>query len=79
MSQTAAKKMGLTGVLVGQDVRVRRNLRDLNFLYLSVLSAFVLVCVALLFLWSRMTVIKTGYEISKANSARAALIDRTSA
>ena len=76
MLQTSAKKMGFTGVLTGQDVKVRRDLRDLSFLYLSVLSAFVLVCVALLFLWSRMTVVNTGYEISKANTARAALLDR---
>ncbi|OGQ06452.1 MAG: cell division protein FtsL [Deltaproteobacteria bacterium RBG_19FT_COMBO_58_16] len=76
MSQTVTKKMGFTGVLTGQDVRVRRDLRDLSFLYFSVLSAFVLVCVALVFLWSRMTVVNTGYEISKANTARAALIDR---
>lgn len=76
MSQTAARKMGLTGVLTGQDVKVRRDLRDLSFLYFSVFSAFVLICVALVFLWSRMTVVNTGYEISKANSVRAGLIDQ---
>ncbi|MFQ5735347.1 MAG: hypothetical protein ACE5GY_00615 [Thermodesulfobacteriota bacterium] len=68
--------MSLTGLLIGQDVRVRRDVKDLGFLYLSVASAFVLICVALLFLWCRMTVVNTGYEISKANTARAGLIDR---
>jgi cell division protein FtsL len=76
MSRTAIKKMGLTGVLTGQDVKVRRDLRDLSFLYFSVLGAFILISVALLFLWSRMTVVNTGYEISKANSVRAGLIER---
>lgn len=76
MSQTATKKMGVTGVLTGQDVSVRRDLRDLSFLYLSVLGAFILVCVALLFLWSRMAVVNAGYEISKANSVRNGLIEQ---
>lgn len=73
---TNVKKAGFNAVLVGQDVRMRRNLRDMSFLYLSVLAIFALACVALAFVWSRMTVVNLGYEISRANSARAGLIEQ---
>lgn len=78
MSQTITKKMGITGpgVLTSQDVRTRRNLRDLSFLYLSVLSAFAVAVIVGAFLWSRLTVVNLGYEISKASSSRSALIEQ---
>ncbi|MBI5237180.1 MAG: cell division protein FtsL [Deltaproteobacteria bacterium] len=78
MSQTIIKKMGIgdAGVLTGQDVRVRRNLRDMNFLFLSVLAAFTFALVLFIFLWSRLAVVNIGFEISKANSTRAALIEQ---
>jgi len=78
MSQTIMKKMGLSaaGVLRGQDIRTRRNPKDLNFLYLAALTALALFLIAAGFLWSRLTVVTLGYEISKANSSRSALLEQ---
>ncbi|MEK7774221.1 MAG: cell division protein FtsL [Deltaproteobacteria bacterium] len=76
---TVTKKISMNsaGVLVGQDVRARRNLKDMSFLYLSVLaSACVVAVIVFAFLWSRLMVVNTGYEISRANAERAALIER---
>lgn len=76
--QTVTRKMSLgSGVLVGQDIKLRRNLRDMSFIYLSVLGAFAAVAVVVFaFLWSRLMVVNTAYEISKANSERSALIEQ---
>jgi hypothetical protein len=77
MSQTIIKKMNLAGhgVLTAQDVRTRRNVRDLSFLYLAMLTALAMLLIAGAFLWSRLTVVNLGYEISKANTARSALLE----
>ncbi len=77
MAETIIKKMGLsTGVLTGQDVRIRRNPRDMRFLYAAVLSSFVVVTLVFAFLWTRVTVVNMGYGISQANASRAALTDQ---
>ncbi|MBI5644401.1 MAG: cell division protein FtsL [Deltaproteobacteria bacterium] len=78
MSQTLTKKVTLSGagVLTGQEVRVRRNLKDMSFLYLSILISFVLIAVASSFVWYRMSVVNLGYEISKANTLRSNLIEQ---
>ncbi|HAO94047.1 MAG: cell division protein FtsL [Deltaproteobacteria bacterium GWC2_56_8] len=77
MSETAvARKMSMQGVLTGQDVKVRRDLRDMSFLYLSILISFALIAVASAFVWSRLMVVNLGYEISKANSARGSLTEQ---
>ncbi len=76
---TTTKKIGMNpaGVLVGQDIRARRNLKDMSFLYLSVLASVGVVAVIVFaFLWSRLMVVNTGYGISKANAERAALIEQ---
>lgn len=72
---TAAKKIGV-GVLTTQEVRLRRNIGDMSFLYTSVASSFVIIAIVFAFLWSRLMVVNTGYEISKANSARSALTEK---
>lgn len=76
MSETVAKRNGFTGVLIGQDVKVRRDLKDLSHLYTTI--GVVLICVAVLmgYLWARVTAMQTGYQISTASSARSALIER---
>ncbi len=77
MADTILKRMGLsTGVLTGQDVRVRRNLRDMRFFYTAALTSFAVVIAIFAFLWSRLTVVNTGYEISRANSVRSALSEQ---
>ena len=77
MAGTIIKKMGLsTGVLTGQDVRIRRNPRDMSFLYIAVLSSFAVVALVFAFLWTRVSVVNTGYDISRANASKAALIEQ---
>lgn len=76
MSQIITKKMDMAGVLTAQEVRVRRNLKDMSFLYVSVLTAVAIVVIVFAFLWSRLMVVNTGYEISKANTQRASLIEQ---
>lgn len=78
MSHTIGSKIGVTGpgVLTAQDIRVRRNLKDMSFILLSFLSAVVVVVILGAILWSRLTVTNLGYEISKANNSRSALIEQ---
>ena len=59
------------GLLRSQDIRVRRDLRDFEFLYISALAAVMVVAVVFLFLWCRLTVIDMGYEISGLNKTGA--------
>lgn len=63
-------------ILFGQDVRVRRNLRNMQFLYLAVVVSVLLLSAVMVFLWCRMKVVGIGYEISKASVEKKALIDK---
>ena len=63
-------------ILFGQDVRVRRNLRNMQFLYLAVVVSVLLLSAVMVFIWCRMKVVNIGYEISKASVEKKALIDK---
>lgn len=76
MAHTISRKAGMAGVLTTQDVRVRRNLRDMSFLWGSLAAALMFVAVLFIYLWCRLTVVDIGYEISKANSIRDGLIEQ---
>src|SRR3989304_3716632 len=76
MAEVVSKKLEFPGVLIGEDVKAKRNLNDMSFLYVSVLAAVAIVLIVFAFLWSRLMVVNTGYEISKANTQRAALIEQ---
>lgn len=76
MSHTITRKFDIPGVLTGQDVRVRRNLRDMRFLYGALVAVLISVAVLFGYLWSRLTVVNLGYEISKANSVRSSLVEQ---
>ncbi|OGP13352.1 MAG: hypothetical protein A2054_06825 [Deltaproteobacteria bacterium GWA2_55_10] len=76
MAEVVSKKLEFPGVLIGQDVKAKRNLNDMSFLFVSVLAAVAAVLIIFAFLWSRLMVVNTGYEISRANSARASLIEQ---
>lgn len=67
-----------SAVLKSQAVSAKRDLRDFTFLYAALISGGVILLFAFAFLWSRMAVVKLGYEISKANSARAELGEKRS-
>lgn len=78
MAQTLGRKMnsGFTNVLGEQDVRVRRNLRDLSFLYTALFAVLLILAMTFAYLWSRLAVVNLGYEISKANTERNSLIEQ---
>lgn len=69
--------MEFPGVLTGQEVRPKRDLKDLSFLYISIAGVFTFAVVIIFaFLASRLSVVNLGYEISKANSARSELTEQ---
>ena len=76
MAEVVSKKLEFPGVLTGQAVRTRRDVKDMNFLYFSVLISVAAVLIIFAFLWSRLMVVNAGYEISRANSARASLMEQ---
>jgi len=71
MASAAERRM-----LSSQDVKVRRNLKDMGFFYSAVLGVLVFAALASLIVWSRLTVVDLGYEISRADTEREALIER---
>ncbi len=75
MFDVVTKRLVIPRVLKTQDVKIRRDLRDMSFLYLSLAVAFVVVVVFFVYLWSRLTVVNLGYEISMANARKAELIE----
>lgn len=89
MAHSATKKTILKGarfirgsigdspkVLFAQDVKVRRNLKDMSFFYSAVLVFIAVFAFISSVLWSRLMVVNIGYEISRANSARTVLIEK---
>ncbi|MBI5560421.1 MAG: cell division protein FtsL [Deltaproteobacteria bacterium] len=50
--------------------------KGIRFMYLSFLAVTVTVAVVSLYLWSRLKVVDIGYEISRLNEARAALLEK---
>ncbi|MBI5599852.1 MAG: cell division protein FtsL [Deltaproteobacteria bacterium] len=63
------------GILRGQDVRARRDPGDAGFLYLAFASVIVMGAVVFVCLWSRLTVVNLGYEISRLNETRAQALE----
>ncbi len=74
--QGIIKKTAIARVLSAQDVRSRRNPRDLSFAFFSILLVFMFIVVASVFLWSRLRVVNIGYEISRANEQRSLLMEK---
>ncbi|MBZ0220789.1 MAG: cell division protein FtsL [Candidatus Methylomirabilis sp.] len=76
MAEVVSKKLEFPGVLLGQDVKAKRDPRDLNFIYFAVAASLAAMLIIFGFVWSRLMVVNAGYGISKANSTRAALIEQ---
>jgi len=76
MAISLGRKFNLPNVLSSQDVRARRDPRDMRFFYSTLLAVFVFTAVLFLYIWTRLTVVNTGYDISKANSSRLGLIEK---
>ncbi len=76
MSQTFIKRLGFGGSLRGQKVRARRSPRDMRFISSALLVSLALVAVLFIYIWCRLTVVSMGYEISRANMKRSALVEQ---
>ncbi|VAW36052.1 hypothetical protein MNBD_DELTA02-340 [hydrothermal vent metagenome] len=57
-------------VFGGQDVRIKRDLKDASFMYTALLVAALVVFVVLLYLWCRLTYVNLGYEMSSFSETR---------
>jgi cell division protein FtsL len=75
VAHTISRKARWMGVLEVQQVRSRRDLRDMRFFYSTVLAVALLVAVLFVYLWSRLMMVNIGYDISKVNLKREALIE----
>ncbi len=81
VARAVVKSGGMLGAFRGthtlrhQDIKVRRDVHDMSFLYGAIIISFIIVLVAFVYLWSRVTVVNLGYEISAANSARSELTE----
>lgn len=75
MAHALSKVNVLKRALTSQDVRLKRDVKDMSFFYGAATSAFMFIGVLFIYLWCRLVVVNTGYEISKANSARDGLIE----
>ena len=54
----------------------RHNPRDMRFIATSLLASLALMAVLFLYIWCRLTVVGMGYELSRANMERDALMER---
>ena len=76
MAHATAKRIGSTGVLVEQRVRIRKDVKDTGFLYITLALVFVSLLFLFVYLWSRVNVVQYGYELSMVNSQRAELMEK---
>jgi cell division protein FtsL len=66
----AAARTGFPRVLKIQHVKSRRDLRDMGFLYISIVFSIIIVAVVFVYLGIRLA------EISELNRSRAALVEK---
>ncbi len=76
MAYTISKRFRWIDVLGAQDIKLKRDLRDMRFLYTALLAAVLCVAVLLIYLWSRLMVVNIGYEISRVTLERDALVEQ---
>jgi cell division protein FtsL len=72
----AATKAGFPRFLNVQHVRVRRDLRDMGFLYIAIMASIIIVAVVFVYLGSRLAVVNMGYDISEINRTRSTLVEK---
>ena len=77
MAQATAKKMPLAGVLKTQRVRVRKESGDRGFLLTAGGAALIVLLLSFVYIWSRVNVVKYGYDISQANNQRTVLMEKS--
>lgn len=76
MAISIGRKWSGPGVLSSQDVRAKSDPRDMRFFYSTLLCVFAMTAVLFIYIWTRLTVVNTGYEISRANASRLGLIEK---
>lgn len=73
----AVVKGGFTGGILGtQKVRAKRDLREMGFLYLSLVAFIVIVAACFVYLGSRLAYFNTGYETADLGRERTVLIEK---
>lgn len=60
-------KINNAGLLKGQRIKAKRDLKDLVFVYLSIGTCFFIASLLFFYLWCRVTVVNLGYEVSTLN------------
>ena len=76
MSHATAKRAGAVGILVEQRVRVRKDVNDTGFFYITLGLVFISLLFLFVYLWSRVNVTQYGYELSMANSQRGEFMEK---
>lgn len=68
--------IGSHGLLKGQNIKARKDLSEVEFLYMTVAASIIIVAVVFVYVWCRLTVVGMGYDISRLNSERAVLVEQ---
>ncbi len=63
-------------VLGTQKPRIKRDLKDMRFLYITSVVVFVVAAMLLAYVWSRLAYVELGYEISRLNEHRAVVFEK---
>jgi len=64
-----------TGRRPRQRASLGHNPRDMRFIATSLLASLALIAVLSLYIWCRLTVVRMGYDISRANMERSTLME----
>lgn len=73
--QVSVRRQSSANVLTTQRVRDRKDVKDTGFFYLSLAGVAIVALIFFVYLWSRVTVVHVGYDISQANYDRARLVE----
>lgn len=74
--QTGRRGRGARRGTARKRAGARHNPRDIRFVSTAMLAAIALMAVLFLYIWCRITVVGMGYEISRANTERNALVEQ---
>lgn len=63
-------------LLIGQHIKTKKEVGGVTFLFTSFLASLIFLTVLSTCLWSRLTVVNLGFEISKAYKNKSLLVDK---
>lgn len=70
------KKIHMPGVLTEQNVRARRDVRDLSFIVVALLGVVAFLAAVSILPWARLSATDAGYDISSSMTERSALLEK---